>query len=932
MEPAVIMRLIRRRIDAAEDLRNVARAHRKHAESLLLAAGSLQLLPENATKWVRFARLVEVARATRPSRRQRPIGAPDVCSLLTRAPIADTSVLSHEDPFEAPFVVPVSFEGTEYLTVSGAASEAATSCQFMLDALDDLPDEAEPARILMSQDAIRLLRLSDLVARRAGLERWQLPVFDRGPEVHVPEIDEFERLQRAVVVRNYELGHRMGDIGQYKTWCWPRRRVAQRRDPETLTDDRAFLFPLSLTSARDRLIVASPNQLSLAAVHRMAAHAVEHGIGTQFVTAIEQSMLAEAVRLCRRMNWTRTSLPAGLQPLADISEELFEFDADKFAHVVVVADPLNDFDATAPRSMGNTGDRTSRIAERVECVRRAVQTRCPGAYVLHIVLSAPIGRPFATSMAPDAGQNWSLLAVSIDDLRTLTECERGDPLGVWRFAMGLNEVSAPMYGITTSAVDLYARYVECDRRADLMGVGPQRILLLSPGFGAPPAVEQRRRNDVHSVQLPIGGESVLVQRETDEAPAVYVPQRADLRHLRMLELAVPCWIRACGAGGNADHISCAIANAVAFNLWRLRDIVETDLRRIAGNTPSVSSVAVDIVGADAATLRPSNSGTDDEVPWYEVDVERIEHRVVVRLLPSAALRLAQASGHHEATLISEVVTSIATLSGRTRGEVSFDLDNAGALGLPRLLHMGIGFVPGVHGAGDLPPCRLMYQSEQEAVDEFIGSIAHSLGLKFGEVPKHQRAIVAEKILRALNDKLRTALRDLDAGSAFELLVSEQERMENDRAKLRIRQPGALTPSSESVERLEALQTFGAINESALASRYVIETAVRVLGAGDQPMTLSRYDELMAVSPAPDRFRHRERRRPQSPSGCRDVRSGDRQAYRAQRRPVLLRLGAPSVHRCTTTHREGHAGGLGPSKAERERRGCCRRQDLRSIRE
>ena len=178
---------------------------RHKTDSLLRCAGALQLLPGNSTKWLRFARLVEATRTERPARRQHAVDSAELEALLTSPPVAEGHVLAHEDPFEGPFVAPVLFEGVEYLVLPGAVANAATVCQFLVDALDELPAGAKSAQRSMRRDAARLLWVADVVARRAGLVRWQAPVFEKDNGVHIPDESELRRLESAVCIRDADL-------------------------------------------------------------------------------------------------------------------------------------------------------------------------------------------------------------------------------------------------------------------------------------------------------------------------------------------------------------------------------------------------------------------------------------------------------------------------------------------------------------------------------------------------------------------------------------------------------------------------------------------------------------------------------------------------------------------------------------------------------
>ena len=836
------MRLLRSRRGTPGDLASLGPQLRNVTDSLLRCAGALQLLPDNATKWLRFARLVEATRGACPARTQRTATLAELETLLTGPPIAHEWVLANEDPFEGPFTAPVVFEGAEYLTVPGAVANAATVCQFLLQALGELPAEAAAARELMRRDAARLLWISDKVACRGGLERWQAPKFDKDAGVHIPAVDDLRRLEAAVCIDDSEVEHRFGGIEGFSDLCWPKRRVGWRRDRARLTDDRALVYPLSRASSSNGLIVPSPNQLALSVVHRVAARAVLSGVHHYLMAAFERAVLAEAERLCSQMSWEPLSFPPMLAPSANVRDALFAFDVDKFAHVVVFADDLDGYKAARPHAATDSTAQMRRISERMQRVRGAVGAFDPAGQVLHLMLMVPIGRPMHADFTEFEGEGWSVLMLSIDELRTIAVHERDDSLGLWRFATGLSELPLPGYGTVTSAADAYALYLECGRRPRLLDSRDTPVAIFLLGYGAPLAVDHRRRTDVHAVQRPDSFEMVLVSREAvSDAVGVYIPQREELRHLRLVELPLPCWVGAHGAGQQSQRFCAGVADAVALHLWRIRDIIGTYLSAIAEDA---SLVAIDIVDPDASSLSFASIDNAADTLWFEIAVDRKEHRITVRLRPNAAVRLSQVADPAEGTLVAELARALASLAGRPSDVVDTDLAEFTAHDMPRFMHVGTGYVPGVHGGASLPGCRLKHHVELDAVADEIDAIASGLGLEYGLVPAERRVEVIAAIARTLNSRLHEKLRELDPDATFELLVSEQERMQHDRTRLHVVAPNPFV-DGEYVHN--AVKKYREINQSALASRYLIEAAVRCVRDGHRPLSLSRYDELLAIS-------------------------------------------------------------------------------------
>ncbi len=835
------MRLLKSCRGTPGELLSLGPQLRSVADSLLLCSGALQLLPDNATKWLRFARLVEATRAVRSGLPQRTATVAELEALLTGPPIASDHVLDHEDPFEGPFTAPILFSGTEYLTVPGAVADAATVCQFLLGALDELPTGVRAARELMRRDAVRLLWISDTVARRGGLERWQAPTYEKSRSVHIPAEADLKRLKAAVYIDTSDLQHQFGGIENFADLCWPEVRVRWRRERACLTDDRTLIYPLSRASSSNGLIVPAPNQLALSIVHRVAARAVAIGMHHHLMSAFRRAVLADAERICRQMDWMPLGSSLGLGPSGYVQDTVFAFDADKIAHLVVFADDLHGYETASPLSPTDSTAQVHRISKRMQQVRNAAGALDPESEVLHLVLTATIGRPMHADFSEFEGVGRSVLVLSLDELRTIANHERDDSLGLWRFARALNQIPLPGYPALTKAVDAYALYLQFDKRPRRLRVRNRPVVFLLVGYGASLVVDHQSHTDVHAARLPDDSGAVLVSREaaTSTAP-VYIPQCGDLGHLRLIELALPCWIGTYGADTRSQRNCAVVAQAVAHHLWRIRDIIDPHLEALAGYA---SRVVIDIVDLDESSLMLDDLGAPADTPWFEVAIDRVHCSITVRLLPNAAARLSNVSDCAESAFIADVARALALLANRPKGIEDADLDQLDPEAIPRFMYVGTGYVPGVHGGASLHGCRLKHAAELDAVTEEIDAIASGLGLEYGVVPAEGRVEVVEQIMRTLYSKLCSKLRKLSPDATFELLVLEQERMQQDRVKLRVVAPNSFTKDDYVVD---AVKKFHTINQSAPAGRYLIETAVRHVQSGDRPLSLSLYDELLAI--------------------------------------------------------------------------------------
>ncbi len=180
-------------------------------EGLLQAVAAMQLIPDNATKWIRFERLLEAASGAVPEVEQRPVTPNRLRALLTRPPIASPHILTQEDPFEEPFTAAITFYGGTSRVVMGGASAANAGCQLVLEAALILADDSlVDYRTRVMRDARVLLTLSELMCARAGLARWAAANRSPRAPLVVPPQSELLRLARCATFTDDELTEALG--------------------------------------------------------------------------------------------------------------------------------------------------------------------------------------------------------------------------------------------------------------------------------------------------------------------------------------------------------------------------------------------------------------------------------------------------------------------------------------------------------------------------------------------------------------------------------------------------------------------------------------------------------------------------------------------------------------------------------------------------
>ncbi len=817
-------------------------------DAILRSVGGLQLIPENATKWIRFERLVEAARASVLTERSQGVSGTRLRHLLSQAPIAAPEILRAEDPFEHSFVASIKFYGGEYLAISGGVSNISTGCQMLLEAVRDLDDMHREVRDRLLGEARLLLWVSDTICRRVGLQRWQLPEFETSAPLSVPPSDELERFSSAVVFARSEIERRFRGEVSVEDLLWPGDVEEHSRSADSPTDDRACLYPFDVLAEADRLVVPLPSLLTASVVHRLLARVVEQDLQDALLASLNQVLLGHIERHCRRMAWRPVRLP-NLGPAADeVCDAIYRIDVDKVAHVVTIVDHLRGYQKGRPCASADARGIERAVHRRMLQVRKEVRASSDATEVMHLAVSLPLGRALAVGLGSShvSAENL-ILDMTLDDLEVMAHQERDDSLGLWKFARAVDSQRSAIPPGVTGAMDLYALYRDHKRSFYMSDDIAFDSVFLLPGYGAEFSASQRQREDSHAALLP-GHRGVLsVSRwHTDDTTPIYVPDAIPSSNVRVVELALPIWVSASADCECPESMLSALTDAVAFWVWHLRDEVNEALGLLSDTTP-----CVEIGLAVKASLDdvPDTHTAEDADRWFRVDTEVHRHLITAQVRSDAGEHLSSTSNAAELKFVAEIVAALLALAGLDHHMLDQRIRTLSSQPAFRALNVLDDRTPGIYALDNLPPSRLKHEADLQRVSDQIGTIMRDkMRLPVGTIPSEQRISVLGRILTHLDEVLQHRLARLEPRALFQFLIEEQEQMHNELARLRVvpaTQSVVFGESSIPVQR--AVENLQILNSSAAASRYVVECAVRTAPQGTELFSFAEYDELLAIA-------------------------------------------------------------------------------------
>lgn len=289
--------------------------------NLLTFLGGLQLVPENASRLFRLQALAHLAVAADSKETKQP--KPSAIASLVND-IAAPFFTHLEDPPDGLFVQHAPFDDHHYLVISGLFDEASFEYLIVNQALESLRETSGSEHFVAASKTILAvaLRLSDLIARRAGIA--DQTITREVSSILIPPASRFVPLRKAVELSPADLQERLSDLDDWKPAV--ERLCAQlgtlRLPTPDETDAPLLLSPIIATT--NSYIVAAPGGLLNAAILHVLASAEKAHLRPRFAAAIQEQLTAHSRRCLKRLG---LQPQPGLRPPDDqlpFSEDIFQ--------------------------------------------------------------------------------------------------------------------------------------------------------------------------------------------------------------------------------------------------------------------------------------------------------------------------------------------------------------------------------------------------------------------------------------------------------------------------------------------------------------------------------------------------------------------------------------------------------------------------------
>lgn len=789
------------------------------AFDLLTAVAALQVVPTNISRTVRLEVLAHaiVTRGVDSSRAKA--SRDDLRRLCNEEPVASFEVTRSEDPPEWHFVEPMAWRGRSFLVFPGIADDSAFSFRHLTQALNIPPEfHAHPAFI---SDASRLigavLRLSTEIALRAGLRRWTNPQMEGHDTVIPRSPQELNRLKRAVMFRKAELDNLLQAQGG-STITQP-ITSAFGVNPPTYNRHTGALLAAPLVQHGDSYVVALPGLLLDAIRHQLISRAIEVGaiddVGRRFSDAI----WATADESLQRLGMSSVSRIAPFPEIPNARGAIYQFDTDKYAHLVLITDQFRDYRPDTIFGQWSLDPFQEAIEARVNRTAAAAE-RADGDSIMTLIVVQGAGSEHHLHLGPLPANT---LALRASELETVSYAEGGQPLALWKFVQARQRFGRVVHLQATSVLDEFEMYrpghsfyFSDDAPPDLLSIE------VGTGFGTRKHVADRY--DAHAEIIETGtGTSPVVRMIGGSVPVYADLGRARRRVAFFVDgLSLPTWVlgpeNAAETGRDSRSLNFDLVQGIAYWLWQFTPGLVNRLRPADG----LDRLTIYLDLSDAVLDASQHIGGP---PYFEATVDATT--LTIRFLPAAVPLFTGSNNEGERALMRFLLSRLAQMPIASELEeptIVRLVNEFAPLGSKKqVFFLNLDQSPDLDWT-DLPGERLLQNWDIDALLDDLGDHLRTVkGRSSGEIALADRAAVLHQCVEYFYDLLRDEVAALTPRGTLEHLVRRHEVLIQQTAFRALTVPTRLACFGSIPDMVTELE--GEIPErarTAVASRFLIE--------------------------------------------------------------------------------------------------------------
>lgn len=817
---------------------------RYDSASLAGVLTGLTLLPENASFQLRLESLIDVA-ASRPAGGIIPTIS-KIRSFCTGS-LAYDLVAPLEDPDEYPVTEPLFFEGRAHTVFSGQGEELVFGCEQLFAVLDALSQERPDPALMASKQMIRAaLALESGIAERAHIEPGVGNCALQG--IHVPNSSVADLL-RPVVWSSHEVEATCLQTDAPSNVLEPLTGALGAEAPGPVEEGAQWIHR-AILQCSDGSVIVRPGPLLQAVSRHVMATVSELGLLPDLSRRFTDSALADVRDSILRSGAAELALDLGQAAFDWVRESVFRIDIDAAMVVITVGDPLESLavypDAAAFPSELQEQAIQQRAMDLVDILRNL---KAYNEVQVLICPTAPPGRRY----------RWRDFKVDRRDVLFFTPAtlaalvqDDPDPLALIRYAKSLTEFRAQKRLISTNPLDEYAMYSQNKE----FHVGDQaQGVLVTPGSGSPLRQTHLDRWHRQSARLPRETRDIELVAYFQDGIPIFMPRHGWGQAARLVRLdAVDIWVLGIDRSTLPDRLidfAEGVANAVAFWSWRVATVI---FAKVIPTSPRPTvTIYIELEsphqwrGDHMPPSEPGNEFVTELIP------DSLEARVTLK--PAFQGALARPDNVGEQDLVAELAMTLIGLLApdqRTHKRIVEVVEQAAPLGQKKMLITLESDTSSLLGPEEgLPAWRKVSDWDLGVIRDQLAAALKTAGHRPappGELAEQEALI--QFAVDILARTLSAAVAELSSDGLVEELLRRQEGLTYAAANQRLQMPTRIALYDEYSNISGKLaDEIKEISQASVSHRFVVEYVAAQPPTGPLPLSLARYDRLLALGAA-----------------------------------------------------------------------------------
>jgi len=810
-----------------KDLSRVLQSYR--ADSALARISALGLVAENAGNIISAELLANVAICSlKAASGGKSLSRKDLQKLLRSNDLAAYAWVN--DPESGPLVQEIAYFGGAYRVLTSQEKDLKVTLDALLTASEHVGTDAQRSPIRRTIRAV--LALSDSILREAGLSRGTRA--GDAATLVVPAEADLDRLAAATVLTLDQVNQLLRAFGCSLDDLESLTTGLERHKLSAIDAEGRPLRNTPFVRYGSRLAVPALSLVAPSLVRTVVDYWRSLGLRTELATALQRFALGSVSE----------SLDAlGLRPLGHDGEpqlpigdaRWYRMDTDKVLVALVVSDPLAD-DESVWRIPPEDLSRTLRAIETHEVAKPE-----PANELLILVIFQACARPaIAAAPTPTYAR---LLSFSIGDLQTIRSTRETDPLALWTYAETRERTTAQTRIVATDPLDEFAMYQGRGKSFRFTDEATPDVIVVSPGTSLSLRMDAFTREDLHPLVDPDGRVGTYVRTQQD------VPIYGRLHPLNPLQMLIElpsftAFVSVKSLSGNSRQAQYELTELVSYWVWQIA--VEFGLQ----GRPLVVNVEIPRETAEAWSGTRFNEA-DAQEPG--ITVSAASRVVTVTVGPGAVHSFDTADNVGERVLVAGLATAMFDVM---RGEhldeerLAVVVDRVAPLGQKKklVIFSSDDVVVRMDSHG-LPRPRLLQDAATQWVrSELTPDLIRARGIPIGAVDPAEREGVLRQLVDDLFAVLQTLVSTLRPDGLIRCLLTMDDALFTDYERQRRMIPTEMACFADvpTAERRLA-DTVPRIATTSLAHRFLIEYVVAQPPTGLRPLSLSAYDEMIAVA-------------------------------------------------------------------------------------